>query len=61
MHFFYKFFKFEFDSRFSLGMSIPTVTAARIYKGQKNGQTGEEENLTFDKFPYGALSRVRSK
>ena len=40
-------------------MSIPTVTAARIYKGQKKGQTGEEENLTFDKFPYGALSRVK--
>jgi alkaline phosphatase len=39
-------------------MSIPTVTAARIYKGQKKRQTGEEENLTFDKFPYGALSRV---
>lgn len=40
------------------GMSIPTVTAARIYKGQKKGQTGEEENLTFDKFPYAALSRT---
>ena len=39
-------------------MSIPTVTAARIYKGQKFGQTGEEEQLTFDRFPYTALSRV---
>ena len=39
-------------------MSIATVTAARIYKGQKAGRTGEEEELTFDKFPYTALSRV---
>ena len=39
-------------------MSISTVTAARIYKGQKKGQTGEEEQLNFDKFPYTALSRV---
>ena len=37
---------------------MPTITAARIYKGQKKGQTGEEENLTFDKFPYAAFSRV---
>ena len=42
------------------GMSIPTITAARIYKGQKDGQSGEETELTFDKFPYVALSRVRS-
>lgn len=40
------------------GMSIATVTAARIYKGQKFGKTGEEEQLTFDHFPYTALSRV---
>lgn len=40
------------------GMSISTVTAARIYKGQKAGKTGEEEQLYFDRFPYGALSRV---
>ena len=53
------FTKLKFISRVLLGMSIPTVTAARIYKGQKKGQTGEEENLTFDKFPYGALSRVK--
>ncbi|XP_046657864.1 alkaline phosphatase-like isoform X1 [Daphnia pulicaria] len=40
------------------GMSISTVTAARIYKGQKAGKTGEEEQLTFDRFPYTALSRT---
>jgi alkaline phosphatase len=42
------------------GMSIPTITAARIYKGQKDGKPGEETDLTFDKFPFVALSRVRS-
>lgn len=41
-------------------MSISTVTAARIYKGQKANKTGEEEQLTFDQFPYTALSRVFS-
>lgn len=39
-------------------MSISTVTAARIYKGQKAGKTGEEEQLYFDRFPYTALSRT---
>ena len=39
---------------------MPTITAARIYKGQKKGQTGEEENLTFDEFPYAAFSRAFS-
>ncbi|VDI59378.1 alkaline phosphatase, partial [Mytilus galloprovincialis] len=34
------------------GMGISTVTAARIYKGQLNGQTGEEAEMTFEKFPY---------
>jgi len=39
-------------------MSISTVTAARIYKGQKAGQTGEEAQLEFDKFPFAGFSRV---
>ncbi len=39
-------------------MSISTVTAARIYKGQKFNQSGEEMQLSFDKFPYVSLSRV---
>ena len=47
------------DNIISTGMSIPTVTAARIYKGQKEGRPGEEEQLSFDKFPYTALSRVK--
>lgn len=40
------------------GMSIATVTAARIWKGQKKGKSGEEEHLTFEKFPFTALSKV---
>jgi len=39
-------------------MSTSTVAAARIYKGQKGGRPGEEEELSFDKFPYAAFSRV---
>ena len=46
------------DKQLVAGMSIATVTAARIYKGQLAGQSGEEGHLSFDKFPYGALSRV---
>jgi alkaline phosphatase len=37
------------------GMGISTVTAARIYKGQQNGQTGEEAELSFETFPYTGL------
>lgn len=40
------------------GMSLPTVTAARIYSGQKQGFRGEESQLSFDQFPYVALSKV---
>lgn len=40
------------------GMSIPTVTAARIYAGQLRGQRGEEAKLSFEKFPYIGLSKV---
>lgn len=35
------------------GMSIPTQMATRVYKG------GEEEVLSFEKFPYVGLSKVR--
>ena len=42
------------------GMSIPTVTAARIYDGQKRGVDGESNLLTIDKFPYVALSKTYS-
>lgn len=42
------------------GMGIPTVTAARILKGQLAGQSGEESSLVMDTFPYVALSKVSS-
>ena len=40
------------------GMGISTVTAARIYEGQKRGQTGEENLLSFEKFPQTALIKT---
>ncbi len=40
------------------GMDINTVTAARIYDGQARGETGEENNLSFDSFPYTAFSKT---
>ncbi|TSK16213.1 Alkaline phosphatase [Bagarius yarrelli] len=40
------------------GMGIPTVTAARILRGQLNGHFGEESQLEMDKFPYVALSKT---
>ena len=42
------------------GMDITTITASRIYGGQKQGKSGEENKLTFEKFPNVALSKVRS-
>ncbi|HLC16600.1 MAG TPA: alkaline phosphatase [Thermodesulfovibrionia bacterium] len=40
------------------GMGMTTVTAARILEGQQRGQTGEENLLSFEKFPYTALSKT---
>ncbi|BFZ23945.1 hypothetical protein BsWGS_26984 [Bradybaena similaris] len=40
------------------GMGLPSVTAGRIYKGQKRGQTGEEFKLSFEEFPHVALSKT---
>lgn len=37
------------------GMGIPTVTAARILKGQRMGHSGEEQSLEFEKFPHVSL------
>ncbi len=42
------------------GMGISTVTAARILEGQLKGRTGEENRLSFDHFPYTALSKTYS-
>ena len=41
------------------GLGITVSTAARIYKGQKRGKTGEEERLNFEKFPYVSLLKVK--
>jgi len=40
------------------GMSISTLTAARILEGQMAGHTGEENYLSFEKFPYTALVKT---
>ncbi|XP_071785567.1 alkaline phosphatase-like [Asterias amurensis] len=40
------------------GMSIPTVTSTRIYKGQREGKTGEESTLVYEEFPHVALSKT---
>ncbi|XP_072028161.1 alkaline phosphatase, tissue-nonspecific isozyme-like [Amphiura filiformis] len=40
------------------GMGVTTNTAARIFKGQLAGQTGEEANLVWDEFPHVALSKT---
>jgi alkaline phosphatase len=40
------------------GMSITTITAARIYEGQRKGGSGEENRLSFEDFPATALSRT---
>lgn len=41
------------------GMSVGTLTAARILKGQRQGRTGEESVLTMEQFPFAGLSKVR--
>lgn len=41
------------------GMSITTLTAARILKGQLARESGEEGSLFFEKFPRVALIKVR--
>lgn len=42
------------------GMSLATVTAARVHMKQSSGKslTDENESLTFEKFPYTGLARV---
>ncbi len=42
------------------GMGVSTVTAARILEGQLNGKPGEENRLSFENFPYLALSKTYS-
>lgn len=40
------------------GMSLTTVTAARILEGQRAGRPGEENELSWDAFPHTALSKT---
>ena len=42
------------------GMSIPTITAARIYAGQVRGLDGESYTLAMDTLPHMALSITES-
>lgn len=40
------------------GMGVSTVTAARILAGQRSGQPGEENSLSFETFPNVALIKT---
>lgn len=42
------------------GMGISTVTAARILEGQLRGESGEENRLSFENFPFTAFSKTYS-
>ena len=40
------------------GMGLTTVAAARILEGQREGRPGEENTLSFERFPHTALART---
>ncbi len=40
------------------GMSLTTVAAARILEGQRRGQPGEENQLSWEGFPHTALAKT---
>ncbi|EIL97114.1 alkaline phosphatase [Rhodanobacter thiooxydans] len=40
------------------GMSIPTIAAAHVLAGERAGVDGESYRLSFEKFPFSALSRT---
>ena len=40
------------------GMSVATITAGRIMKGQLQDKSGEETVLAMDKFHHAGLSKV---
>lgn len=42
------------------GMGVTTLTASRILEGQLRGMSGEENRLSFEEFPYTALSKTYS-
>jgi Alkaline phosphatase len=46
------------------GMSLPTITAARIYKGQLGERgpdepRGEQDHLSFENFPFTGMAKVK--
>jgi alkaline phosphatase len=40
------------------GMSLATIAAGRIFKGQKEGKSGEETQMVFESFPNIGLSKT---
>ena len=42
------------------GMGVSTTTAARIFEGQQRGESGEENRLSFETFPFSAFSKTYS-
>jgi alkaline phosphatase len=40
------------------GMGLSTITAARILEGQRRGESGEANQLSFESFPFVALSKT---
>ncbi len=42
------------------GMGVTTLTASRILEGQMRGESGEENQLSFEQFPSVALSKTYS-
>ena len=40
------------------GMSLATVAAGRVFKGQLEGKSGEETELVFENFPHVAMSKT---
>ncbi|KAL1141022.1 hypothetical protein AAG570_000948 [Ranatra chinensis] len=40
------------------GLGVSTITAARLYKGQRHGHSGEETLLAWDNFPAIAMTKV---
>lgn len=47
-----------YGSAMPAGMGLSTVSAARIYKGQLAGGSGEESVLAMETFPHMALAKV---
>lgn len=40
------------------GMGVSTLTAARIFDGQRKGMLGESNSLSFEKFPFSGLAKT---